>query len=575
MVESLGPEATAVKAIAYHRDGKQLLTATAEALNVWGCEPAVHHDRVPVDWRQLADMHLSYKDDQPRVVGCCCNQSAVGVFLVDLRKVAPFCSTNAATEQAVNIGTGGSRHSLQQAQQTSQAQHAPPQQQGISSRGQPCQEQQQLDGYPPSSDAAMKAVAANCSSSVRQTCAEPGFCTATGARTELSAGPLSRQLNRQRTPPGLPSGGSSCLAAGADRPSEAIANTKHNVRAGGPQQMQHLQSALSPADDLPRSGGRSGDNFPVFEIRVPSGPRPSRPVADELAISRHSSSRSIGANVVGSGSRRASTYEADAPAAANKGLSTEPFQQQQQPSRYNSKNLPEAVSSGEDSKDASLSAPGDWSSIATVQETTAASIPGNPSSHTGNTGTGGSIGSGPLGLATAPAASPIIAAMAQRPLLRSELARMVTAVQLAKGFIARGNIEGAYKAVVSQGDAAVAAVVVEAVQGRHNAFELNSVESLSKLLELLLASGNEQQQGVGLSALSLVLRGPGQIVREMCMEPAPVGVDLSYEQRRNKCLLVKMALEGLGLKVGVLSRGSSSIAMRAQLVMEEFKQVIS
>jgi hypothetical protein len=178
------------------------------------------------------------------------------------------------------------------------------------------------------------------------------------------------------------------------------------------------------------------------------------------------------------------------------------------------------------------------------------------------------------GSMTPPAPDPILAAMTQRPLLKSDLARMVTALQLAKGFVARGNFEGAYKAVLSQGDAAVACMLVEALQSRQDAFELNSVEPLIKLLELLLASGQEQQQGVGLSALALVLRGPGQVVREVCGGPGPVGVDLSYEQRKNKCLLVKMGLEGLGMKLGVLARGSGPLAARAQLHVEELKRVV-
>jgi hypothetical protein len=174
----------------------------------------------------------------------------------------------------------------------------------------------------------------------------------------------------------------------------------------------------------------------------------------------------------------------------------------------------------------------------------------------------------------AAAPNPIVAAMAQRPLLKADLARMVTALQLAKGFVARGNLEGAYKAALNQGDAAVACMLVEAVQSRQDAFELNSVEPLIKLLELLLAAGQEQQQAVGLSALALVLRGPGQVVREVCNGPGPVGVDLSYEQRKNKCLLVKMCLEGLGMKLGVLARGNGAVAARAQLLVEELRRVV-
>lgn len=152
---------------------------------------------------------------------------------------------------------------------------------------------------------------------------------------------------------------------------------------------------------------------------------------------------------------------------------------------------------------------------------------------------------------------------------------MVSGLQVSKGFAGRGNLEGAYKAALNQGDAALACMLLEAVSGRADAFELNSLEPLIKLLELLLAGGHEQQVAVGLSVLGLVLRGPGQTVHDVCSAPKPTGVDLSFEARRSKCMLLKLALEGLGMKLGVLSRGQGQVATRAQLMAEELKRVVA
>jgi hypothetical protein len=80
---------------------------------------------------------------------------------------------------------------------------------------------------------------------------------------------------------------------------------------------------------------------------------------------------------------------------------------------------------------------------------------------------------------------------------------------------------------------------------------------------------------VGLATLALVLRGPGHKVAEVCGAPAPAGVDLSFEARRSKCLLIKMALEGLGLTLGVLGRGAGSFAARAQLLAEELRRIVA
>eukprot|EP00878_Enallax_costatus_P023208 GHUV01024675.1.p1 GENE.GHUV01024675.1~~GHUV01024675.1.p1 ORF type:complete len:715 (+),score=247.31 GHUV01024675.1:297-2441(+) len=579
LLDTLGPEATAVKAIAYHKDGKQLLTATADALNVWGFEPAVHHDRVPMDWRQLADMHLSYKDDQPRVVGCCTNQSAVGVFLVDLRKVMPFCGTSLPAEQPVSIGAGDSRQKQQQ--QPSHMQPLP-QRSGIGSCGRPRQEQQPPNGYrgASSTDAAASSGGYPGISPVSQ--------TSTASTSEPAAGPLSRQLNRQRTPPGLPSG-SSYSAGGMDRPLGAAAKVKQSASAGGESPLtQHLQPGQlsrvdGPPSQQPSGRRKTGEFFPEFEIRVPAGP-PPLPTPEERVASRHNSSRNLGADGFSSASssRRVSGHDPDTASAALRGMSI--TEQQQQPGFFGTQQQRDAAGSRGGSTNTSLGpSPRDRSPAPPV----AAAAPPARSAYSGSAGGfssygGSSVGDSSFGGAADSAGSsaastvdPIAAAMAQRPLLRSELAKMVSGLQIAKGFIARGNLEGAYKAVVSQGDAGVACMVIEALQRRQDAFELNSVEPLIKILEILLGSGVEQQQIIGLSALSLVLRGPGQVVRDVCNGPAPTGVDLSYEQRRNKCLLVKMALEALGMKVGFLARGSGPTATRAQLVAEELKQVVS
>ena len=187
----------------------------------------------------------------------------------------------------------------------------------------------------------------------------------------------------------------------------------------------------------------------------------------------------------------------------------------------------------------------------------------------------GAAGAGAQVAPAAAAADPILSAMAARPQLKLELGRMSSALQVARGFTSRGNLEGAYKAVVSQGDAAVACMLLEAVSSRADAFELGSLEPLIKLLELLLGSGVEAQVSVGLTVLGLVLRGPGQMVYEVCSAPKPVGVDLSFETRRSKCLLLKMALEGLGMKIGVLSRSQGPVGTRAQLLAEELRRIVA
>lgn len=534
-VEALGPEATGVRAIAYHRDGRQLLCATADALKVWGCEPAVHHDTVPIDWRQLGDMHLSYKDDAPRAVGCCCSGSSVGVFLVDLRKVAPFCGTTvagatgaAAAQQQMGLlrsavaGGGTGDCAVSGPVPSTGDQRSLSQQHDKDDYGDDDQQQQQqrvLVGAQPQ---------------------PPLLLSASNASTKAAGGgPLMRQLGRQRTPPRPPSSSSAFVAVKALQPQTGqlqqqqqqpgqlprAAATDAAVPLHQPPQMQQEQQRQHLG-----TRRQASDSFPEYavEIRLPPGPPPLPGAAGAMAPPNGGAS--------GRSSRRTSGLAADASAAGLHALSV-----------TDGAVLP--VCSGGASSGSS---------------TRASAAPSPRAAEHAAVGVADAAASGDA----------ILAAMAARPLLKAELARMAGGLQLARGFVVRGNLEGAYRSAAQASDAALASMLVEAVSCRQDAFELSTLEPLIKLLELLLSSGVEAHAAAGLSALSLVLRGPGATVREVCAGPGPLGVDLSYEARKSRCSLVKLALEGLGMRVGALSRGAGALAARARLVSDELRAVV-
>lgn len=166
------------------------------------------------------------------------------------------------------------------------------------------------------------------------------------------------------------------------------------------------------------------------------------------------------------------------------------------------------------------------------------------------------------------APDPLLAAIAASASLKAELSKQLSAVQVAKGFIGRGNMAGAYKSLSNSADPTAAAIVLDSVQGRKDAFELPSIESLVKVLEVLLSSSKEQHWSTSLDVLSLVLNGPGTVIRETCTA-APIGVDLNFEQRKNRCVVAKLALQGLGMKLGVVARGGGTLTARAHQLMAE------
>lgn len=605
-MECMGPEATAVQGIAYAKDGSVLLSATADALKVWGLDPARHHDTVPIEWRNLADLHLYYKDNQPRALGCCRSGSTVGVFMVDLRKVAPFCRD---PSQVVGIGAGGTQHASSSSSVRSTAGNAAQEYQGTRQLALPQQQPSLRSDLGSDSDKGSVPgyMSLLCEAAVASAAPEP-----------IEAGPLTRQLPRTRTPPraAAPAGITHSSSANSRQAGPPIVQPSQQPSpARRAAQAQPVPVQLSPRQDNARqqqhSHGRQqqqqdlskGSNyFPEVEIRVPSGRTPPPAAVEQPMLSMQPPSR---------GQQRGHSAAGPGPAAANgrmqqelapdsvtqlaSGLAAASLldpqrQQPQHEARSSSSTRPKEGSGAGGVLSATLaawldelpeaSAPDHASSAAHSKASSrSSSMPASrvPSRHN----MGGIlqpqqqlVAAGGASAAAAPA-DPILAAMAGRVGLKVELARMVAALQVAKGFASRGNLEGAYKSVLHQGDPALACMVLEAVSQRADAFELNSLEPLIKLLELLLGSGHDQQVRTGLSALGLVLRGPGQTVHDVCSAPQPTGVDLSFEARHSKCMILKMALEGLGLKVGVLSRSQGATGTQAQMLAEELKRVVS
>ena len=85
-VETAGPDSTTVRAIEFTPNGEAMFSATQDNLKVRTWEPAIMHDYVDMQWSKLKDMCL--RDD--KLMGVTLNQSFVGVWVVDLARVAPF-----------------------------------------------------------------------------------------------------------------------------------------------------------------------------------------------------------------------------------------------------------------------------------------------------------------------------------------------------------------------------------------------------------------------------------------------------------------------------------------------------
>lgn len=169
---------------------------------------------------------------------------------------------------------------------------------------------------------------------------------------------------------------------------------------------------------------------------------------------------------------------------------------------------------------------------------------------------------------------PVVAAAANtHPGLARDLSRMLAALQVAKGFMQRGNMESALKSVLTHNDASLAGMLLEALESRPDAFELGTVEAVVKLVELVLAAGREQQVDTALNVLGCVLRGPGRVVKDTLHAPGGIGCDLNFDRRKNRATVAQLALQGLLMRLAVVGRGGGSQGLHAQQLAAEIEQL--
>ena len=88
-----------------------------------------------------------------------------------------------------------------------------------------------------------------------------------------------------------------------------------------------------------------------------------------------------------------------------------------------------------------------------------------------------------------------------------------------------------------------------------------------------MACGSAAQVDAGLGLLALLLAGFGEVIRSTCAQEAGRGVDLMFEQRRQRCEAAKLALQGLGMKLGVLARKGGAEGERARVLAAQLQEL--
>ncbi|XP_072988421.1 katanin p80 WD40 repeat-containing subunit B1 homolog KTN80.4-like isoform X1 [Typha latifolia] len=105
LIGSAGPEATGVRSMVFHPDGRTLFCGLDMTLKVFSWEPVICHDVVNIGWSTLADLTIY----EGNLLGCSFHESRVGVWLADISLIGPYAlsvlpKTNSLTEPKYSLG---------------------------------------------------------------------------------------------------------------------------------------------------------------------------------------------------------------------------------------------------------------------------------------------------------------------------------------------------------------------------------------------------------------------------------------------------------------------------------------
>ncbi|RYR35964.1 hypothetical protein Ahy_A10g051040 isoform C [Arachis hypogaea] len=86
LIGSARREATGVRSIAFHPDGRTLFTGHEDGLKVYSWEPVICHDSVDMGWTTLGDLCIN----DGKLLGCSYYRNSVGVWVADISLIEPY-----------------------------------------------------------------------------------------------------------------------------------------------------------------------------------------------------------------------------------------------------------------------------------------------------------------------------------------------------------------------------------------------------------------------------------------------------------------------------------------------------
>ncbi|KXZ56510.1 PF15 protein [Gonium pectorale] len=557
-VHQTTPEATPVRNIAFSNDGKYIFSAVQDGCRVWTADPPEQQDYVDVPWFRVCDLLVGEYRGGHRLLGCSFHSSMVGLFEIPLRNVRPF---NEDPNYAVREPSGSVDGNPIVASRSNLL--------GVASAAQ----------LPPAE--AMRRVSLN----------DRGNASAGGSITAYAQGPSG---NGSR--PGSGGTAEASAGGGVGRSIERAgpSGSVGRLPPAGPQLIAGARQGVT----VPRSGMPSGSNrYPDVSPAVSQDIGGVGDSVDYPARSRHSAGQpsnvrppmvSIGVGV-GESLMRGQLQPDD----LQRSAAGEPSRSRQQQAQQQPRQRPY---NGAWHKDQQL---GDDAGLAVGQPSAGSAADprypwlgglGQAGSAAGPTGpdrragagngydassSGGGLGGGVYRASDIPSELDVAASIGRQhqPFMAS-MKKRAHSLSLIRNFVAKCDWRGAINCARRCDDLAAFADLLEAMHERRDAFSLDLVGEVTSVLELVLSLPADRQLQVGLDVVALHVRAFGPVIRDLCAPAARgVGIDLSFEERRERANRAKQALQSLVPKLKAVSKQSPALAARASDLAGQLAQL--
>ncbi|KAK9835103.1 hypothetical protein WJX84_012191 [Apatococcus fuscideae] len=539
LLAKVGPDATGVHAACFPADGRVLLTATAEGLQSHSWDPVHLHDFLEVPWTKVCQ--VGYQEATHTLVGCSTSGSFVGIWTVALNRMQPWARDKDYGVPGADRNGGSKSKALRSI--TGNIRKADASQYGRISPAKP-------PPAVPSPHVPMNAAARarfrqtpgraagrlamiatpspdSCQAAVANE-TQQSHCHATrgssNAEARMQEGEKSRRNERTRMVPmqkvhgvAWELGGAVPDVPGTCHPSESIAELSGTPAASTPCQADAGASCPSSAPEASSSSAYSitASSSPCDSPDQEEGhSADSRPPGATQAELRRSTERALRAVADDSGPGRGRQKAADAAASRTAAGAHGGRSEQQRPCVASSQRGPQGL------KVADFIPASAFRSKATSTSTRVEEEQGM-----------------------------IKALMILHAGVVTALDSRLSNLQTVRGFWLRRDIKGALSALKAAADPSATMDALHAKSSGYSilgSLQLESCAEAAGLLIPLLSSPHSRHLDAGLDALSSLLASFVEVIREACARaPGSMGVDLSFEMRRERCLSLKSALQNL------------------------------